>query len=59
MLGEKYNLPSIVYFNQDGTLNENGDRMWEWIVLKYASRSKKTWKTPDYWKKMEPFIPTK
>ena len=26
MLGEKYNLPSIDIFNQDGTLNENGDR---------------------------------
>jgi valyl-tRNA synthetase len=26
MLGEKYNLPSIDIFNDDGTLNENGDR---------------------------------
>lgn len=26
ILGEKYNLPSIDIFNQDGTLNENGDR---------------------------------
>ncbi len=26
MLGEKYNLPSIDIFNQDGSLNENGDR---------------------------------
>lgn len=26
MLGEKYNLPSIDIFDQDGTLNENGDR---------------------------------
>jgi len=44
MLGEKYNLPSIDIFNDNGTLNEHGAQyagMQAWIVLTYVSKLKK------------------
>ena len=51
MLGEKYNLPSIDIFNDNGTLSEAAGLYVVWTVLMYVNRLNKTCKLPDCWKR--------
>lgn len=51
MLGEKYNLPSIDIFNDNGTLSEAAGLYVGWTVSTYVRRLKKTWMQQDCWKR--------
>ena len=51
MLGEKYNLPSIDIFNDNGTLSEAAGLYVGMDRLMYVNRLNKTCKLPDCWKK--------
>ena len=51
MLGEKYNLPSIDIFNDNGTLSEAAGLYVGMDVLMYVNRLNKTCKLPDCWKR--------
>ena len=51
MLGEKYNLPSIDIFNDNGTLSEAAGLYVGMDRLMYVNRLNKTCKLPDCWKR--------
>ena len=51
MLGEKYNLPSIDIFNDNGTISEAAGMYVAWIALMFVNRLKKTWLLPTCWKR--------
>ncbi|SDZ77287.1 valyl-tRNA synthetase [Porphyromonadaceae bacterium NLAE-zl-C104] len=55
MLGEKYNLPSIDIFNQDGTLNENGDRYVGMDRFEVRKQIEKDLEEAGLLEKMEPY----
>lgn len=55
MLGEKYNLPSIDIFNQDGTLNENGDRYVGMDRFEVRRQIEKDLEEAGLLEKMEPY----
>jgi len=55
MLGEKYNLPSIDIFNQDGTLNENGGRYVGMDRFEVRKQIEKDLEEAGLMEKMEPY----
>ncbi|RNC63602.1 valine--tRNA ligase [Proteiniphilum sp. X52] len=55
MLGEKYNLPSIDIFNQDGTLNENGGRYVGMDRFEVRRQIEKDLEEAGLLEKMEPY----
>jgi valyl-tRNA synthetase len=55
MLGEKYNLPSIDIFNQDGTLNENGGRYAGMDRFEVRRQIEKDLKEAGLLEKVEPY----
>ena len=51
MLGEKYNLPVIDIFNDNGTISRSCRNVWAWIVLMSGKQIAIDLKTPICWKK--------